>query len=331
MVFKTLNIDMSNYNLYKSLGLIQVIINMNTIQLGKAFHLSILKNHDRPIITNADLYSILLKLYHDQAYDGIRIGKITKKRPDIQTYNSKIRALKASGIITPLTGAKSYLISGREKPSAEQVGCYLYPYSYLCYLSAMDYHGITDRIPKSVHLMTPPSQVSTSLLAKQYPDNWKNENTHEKIRNIKMSSKFERKDFIYHTNKNFNVYKEISNSGGLRVSPLGRTFLDMFKTPKYCGGFDHVLDILEGSGLRYLKLILNEFSKYGSNIDKSRLGFILENVLEIRDPLLDEWALSAQRGSSRVLVPGKEFSPYYSQKWCISINQESLQRYGTRN
>lgn len=304
---------------------------MTSIKLNKAFHLSILKNHNSPIITNADLYSILLKLYHDQSYEGVRIGKITKTQPDIQTYNSKINALQSNGIIVPLTGVKAYLISGRESPSAEQVGCYLYPFSYLCYLSAMDYHGITDRIPKSVHLMTPPPPISASLLSEQNPNNWTNENTHAKIRNIKMSAKFEQKDFIYHTSKNFNVYKEIINSGGMRVAPLGRTFLDMFKTPKYCGGFDHVLDIMEESSSRYLKLILKEFSQFGSNIDKSRLGFILENVLNVRHDSLDEWALSAQRGSSRVLVPGKEFSPYYSEKWCISINQESLQHYGTRN
>jgi len=300
---------------------------MDTIKLDKAFHLAVLKHHDSPIITNADLYSILLKLYREKSFEGVRIGKIKNDCPEIETYKYKVNALENSGIITPLINTKAYVISGKGEPSAEQAGCYLYPFSYLCYLSAMDYHGLTDRLPKLVHLMIPDPTQSASLGQSEYSA----DNIYSKSRNIKINKKIEGKEFVYHKSKGFLVYKEINGSGGVRVSSIGRTFLDMFKKPVHCGGFNHVLDILEESGTRYLKLILKEFDMYGSNIDKSRLGFILEEVLGVKDLILDRWASTAQRGSSRVLVPGEKFAPYFSERWCISINKEDMQVYGTRN
>ena len=101
----------------------------------------------------------------------------------------------------------------------------------------------------------------------------------------------------------------------------------MFQKPSECGGFSHVLDVLEEYGEKYQRLILKEFDTHGSNIDRSRLGFYFESVMNIKNTILDQWANQVQRGSSRVFMPGGEFSPYFSERWCISINMEYLQQY----
>jgi len=303
-----------------------------TIKLDKAFHLAILKNHSSPVITHADLYDILLNLYQKKSFEGVKIGKITKDEPDIDAFKAKVRALENSGIISSLEDSRAYSISGKGAVSAEQAGCYLYPFSNLCYLSAMEYHGLTERIPKVVQLMIPKTAVYRGLLKEHYSQDWLNKNIYSHKRNIKISKKkISGKTFRYFETSKFSLYKVIPDSGGVRVSPIGRTFLDMFQKPSECGGFSHVLEVLEEYGEKYQRLILKEFDKNGSNIDKSRLGFYLESVMGVQNKILDKWAESVQRGSSRVFMPGGDFSPYYSERWCISINMEYLQQYGIRN
>jgi len=303
-----------------------------TIKLDKAFHLAILKKHNSPVITHADLYDILLSLYKNKYFDGVKIGKIRKDEPEFDIFKAKVRALENSGIISSLEDSRAYSISGKGTISAEQAGCYLYPFSNLCYLSAMEYHGLTERIPKVVQLMIPKTHIYQNLLKENYSKEWMIENIYSNKRNIKIrNKKISRKTFRYFETSKFTLYKEVPDSGGIRVSPIGRTFLDMFQKPSECGGFSHVLDVLEEYGERYQRLILKEFDKNGSNIDKSRLGFYLESVMGVKNKILDKWSEKVQRGSSRVFMPGGDFSPYYSERWCISINMEYLQQYGTRN
>lgn len=320
--------------MYKSLGLIHEELNVNsseTISLDKSFHLSVLKLHSSPVITNSDLYQIILDLYKNKEFEGIRIGKINKEKPDDAIFKQKVSALERTGILTPIIENKAYIISGKGNFSAEQAGCYLYLFCNLCYLSAMEYHGLTERIPKTIQIMIPDKYTYRELFNKRFSAEEINENPYLKNRSIEIKSKIENKSFQYYKTKSFNVYKEIPDSGGIKVPPIGKTFLDMFQKPDECGGFNHIVDILEEKFVDYKRLIIKEFDLHGKEIDKARLGFLVESLLGIQDVKLDEWAEKSQRGGSRKLSPKDDFSPYYSERWCISINIKRLEKYGTRN
>jgi predicted transcriptional regulator of viral defense system len=299
---------------------------MTTISLDKALNQAVLQ-HPYPLITRVELYDILLQMYETKIYKGRKIKQITKDLPSREIFRKRVAALSGSGVLAPYKRTSAYVITGKEDPTAEQSGCYLYPYAYLCYLNAMEYHNLTDRIPKSVHLMMPPAALSKELFLSRH----KPENIFLSRSNARITSKIDSKDFFYHQTINFPIYPEVTNLGGVRVSSIARTFLDMFKKPVHCGGFEHVLTVFEDYGKTYRKKIISEFDQQGSNLDKSRIGFLFENHLGITDSTIEEWSKNTSRGGSRVLVPGQAFSPYFSERWDISINHERFTHYGTRN
>ena len=108
----------------------------------------------------------------------------------------------------------------------------------------------------------------------------------------------------------------------LRVSTIGRTFLDMLREPDLCGGIYHVLDVFEEHASRHAKLIVDEIDRHGKQIDKTRAGYILAERMDLSDPRMDQWKNAVQRGGSRKLYAGNPYSSEYSEQWCLSINVE---------
>ena len=85
-----------------------------------------------------------------------------------------------------------------------------------------------------------------------------------------------------------------------------------------------MLDIYESNAKRFSQLIIDEVDRHGAPIDKVRVGFVLEEVCQLSSPVLNQWAVHAQRGGSRKLDADAEYSPDYSEKWKLSINVPSL-------
>ena len=106
----------------------------------------------------------------------------------------------------------------------------------------------------------------------------------------------------------------------LRVSTLGRTFLDMPQQPDLCGGIRHVIELYEEHAHTCLSVILPEITQHGSKIDQARAGYILEEHCAITDPAIDAWATDAMLGGSRRLDPQAEYAPVYSERWRLSLN-----------
>ena len=106
----------------------------------------------------------------------------------------------------------------------------------------------------------------------------------------------------------------------LRISSIGRTFLDMLRDPQLCGGMRHVMEVFEEHGATYLPLIVDEIDRNGVPIDKVRAGYILDEKLGIKNDRIEAWVAFAQRGGSRKLDASDEYVPVWSGKWCISLN-----------
>jgi predicted transcriptional regulator of viral defense system len=105
-----------------------------------------------------------------------------------------------------------------------------------------------------------------------------------------------------------------------RVATIGRTFLDMLREPGLCGGIYHVLDIFTEQAPRYLRLIVDEIDRHGTKIDKVRAGYVLAERLNLTHPAFAVWQTCAQRGGSRKLDAQADYSPRFSETWCLSIN-----------
>ena len=214
-----------------------------------------------------------------------------------------------------------YNIIGK-KPSIEEISCIINPFSYISHLSAIEHHGLTNRISKTLFLSSPPEkkwnelakQKMSSDLGELFSDYLKSGLPRLKRINIDKINK--------HT---LNIYKScylgaFKSHNNIRVSKIGRTFLDMIREPNLCGGIEHILDLYQEHAEKYLRLIVEEINRNGKKIDKVRAGYILTERCKLDHPLIHEWEQCVQRGGSQKLDASAEYSPEYSERWNLSIN-----------
>lgn len=278
--------------------------------------------HKKPVITTYDLYCYLLRLYQDKTFDGVKIRGVSLDAPEQITFDNIISSLQKSGFIHKVEGLDAYYLSGVEKPTTQQILCTVLPFSYISHLSAMEWHGITDRIPSVVHV--------TICSNKEFKSLERNKISSELGgASVGKSFSFQRKLSVndvngklinFHEMKCFTPQKEIYGTGGVRVSSIGHTFLSMLQHPEWCGGFSHVYDVFCENAEKHKAVIIRELDKSGNKIDRSRAGYIMDEVLGIKHPAIDKWKLEVMRGGSRKLSPENDFSPNYSEVWCLSLN-----------
>jgi predicted transcriptional regulator of viral defense system len=297
---------------------------LKTIPLKEALRLTIIKEHRKPVITEYEIAKYMFAIYKNKKYDGIKIGKISKNEPDYFVVRNNILDMESFGLIQRIQSLPIFSLKSHNFPNAQQVACSANPCSYIAYLNAMEWHGITDRIPKTVQVVTCSNAEFKNLvnndLTNEFPE----------AIDLKMLipkrlvelPKIDGKSFIFHQKRDFKIPKEQSGSGGVRVSSIGDTFLDMLKKPEFCGGFDHVFDVFKEYGSEYLPLITKAINKNGNAMDKARAGYILEEVLGISHKLIDKWKESVSRGGSRKLIASQPYKAVFSETWCISINNE---------
>lgn len=298
-------------------------MNIETQPLREALLKMIIEDHNKPVIAEYEIVRFIYTLYRDKEYDGVKIGKIKQQEPDFRVISNSISNLLSSRVMTRCKNLPIYQLTSKNKATAQQIICSLNPCSYLSYLSAMEWHGITDRIPNTLHLVASTADFFKTFhldyLKKNFPEG---ENlTPLTPKRIVKSMTIEGKEVNFHQRKNAKIPKEQFNSGGIKVSTLGETFLDMLKYPDLCGGFDHVIDIFEEYGEQYLSVIVNDIDKNGSSMDKARAGYILEEICNLSHKKIELWKAGVQRGGTRRLIPNNAYTNVYSEVWCISINR----------
>lgn len=250
----------------------------------------------------------------------------------LSLYMELVHLLTSFGLIAPAKGFKSgtvFHLFGRNKPAPMEVACSVDPFAYVSHLSAMEYHGITDRFAKVLYLSTPPAQewkeqadVRMEKGLKQLKDGY----LASRLPALRFQ-KFERIDGVrveLMRRSHRGAFKTIK-SPSIRVAMIGRTFLDMLREPDSCGGMLHVVDTYREYAGRYFRLILDEVSKHGTLIEKARAGYLLETLCHRSDPVIDAWASRVQRGGSRKLDPQAEYAPFFSERWALSVNVPALE------
>ena len=281
---------------------------------------------EQPVVTSYQLGLIVFELYKTKSYKGEPIN-IQKPYAESATYNKISKQLQEEGILIMYKGlpVKSvFSLLGRSHESVEDIVCTIDPFGYISHLSAMEYHGLTNRMPSKLFMSSPtPKKWTEFAREKMRKDLGEvfdiySQNGLPMLRRTKLE-KVNRKEIHRFSSVHWGAYKNIKGRS-MRVSTIGRTFLDMLRNPELCGGINHVLDIYKSHAESYQKLIINEINLHGAPIDKVRAGYIMDERLNMNFDELDEWVKQAQRGGSRRLDASSEYESVWSDKWCLSLN-----------
>ncbi len=282
---------------------------------------------NRAAFSRYELALIVWRLYESKMLNDAKVVGLSRATADLRAFKAAEDSLLQSELIKNIGKPKSpfYVWSGASEHNKFEMACCSDPFSAVSHLSAMELHGLTNRISERVFI-TSPSAKQWGILAQEQMEKDLGENFYRfkaiarlpVLTRINLEKIGRRPLTRYETKSHFGFVK---SGPEIKVTSIGRTYLDMLREPQLCGGLQHVLDVIRDNGQRHFKLIFNEFEAHGHAIDKVRMGFLLENLCLVKNPNLDEWAMRfASRGGSRKLDPRMPYAPNFSTKWCLSIN-----------
>lgn len=234
---------------------------------------------------------------------------------------------KAAGFLKEeftLSGQTFYRSFLQKDVSVRELICCIDPFAYISHLSAMSLYSISEREPFTIFTTTPSlkewNQLATAKMEKElstYFDDYIKLKL-PKLEKIKIESIKSRSVHTFSSNTP-GKFKKMGDN--LRVSKIGRTFLDMLRQPQLCGGINHVIEVFTNHAETYLQFIIDEIEKDGKPIDKVRAGYILEEECNIQHDIFEQWRQFKQRGSSRKLNASSDFdATKISTNWDLSIN-----------
>jgi len=327
--FITLSIDeldKVSCHLYMSSGHIQMATE-RPISLSQAASLALSK-YPHPTLTAYSLGVLVFELCTAGAIDGQRL-RLKTPLPERRHYRQVLEFFLSHGVLREIRGFplhSVFMVIGQHEPSAQALICTVDPFAYISHLSAMEIHGLTDRLPQTLSVSSPPSmqwrQFADAKMQRELGTHFHEyiETGLPQLLRTHLDKLLGHPLQITHT-LHLGAFK-ILEPDGVRVATLGRTFLDMLREPDLCGGIHHVLDVYQAHAKRYLGLIVAEVDQHGKAIDKMRAGYVLEELCHLESESLPVWVRSAKRGGSRKLVAKNSYSSTYSEKWCLSLNAE---------
>jgi len=296
------------------------------MEFSKAFTLA-LGDIDKPVLTLYEIAITFYFLYKFKKYKKETITNIKKERADVNDLYRNLNKLINEGLLNEFRGFPSrsvYKLLGRKDESVEDIVCTVDPFCYVSHLSAMSFYGLTNRDPNKLFISTPSPtdwrKSALDIMEKDLGDEYLNyiESGFTLLRRNNFI-KILRVEINRNNSLHLGAFRKVKDRE-MRVSTIGRTFLDMLRKPDLCSGMYHVLEVFDNNANNYIKVIVNEVDAHGNIIDKVRAGYILEERLGIKNDVIDKWLNVVQRGGSRKLDPSSEYIPVWSDKWCISIN-----------
>ena len=290
-----------------------------------ALQLRVLAECRGPVVSAYDLGVQLAHLVHEGHYQGRPLSLPGQGLNARMWYEARTELERRGVVLQERWLPKGYYLTAAGKTADPiEILCAIDPFGYAAYFSAMSIHGLSDRLPRIVYFVTPEPgrwkqlarEKMTRDLGDARPDD--SENTLPPLRHTSVPK------------IHGNVIQTIrtKETGGwrhlreerIRVATLGRTFLHMIQKPDYCGGLAHVIDVYREHAPSNLAVILSELSQHGTDIDRVRVGYILEERCGVSDRRLDDWLRYVARGGSRKLEVSAEYAPVFSERWSLSIN-----------
>ncbi len=294
-----------------------------------AQHLRALK---RPLVQDADLAVCFFLALRD-AGDQAELETVEPEALRRSFRNFRKTLVEFGGIERfPATGTlHGYLVGMAGVPEPEKAICSLDPFSYLSHLTAMVWHGLSDRLPKTIFLTRPSPSLWRTLAASKLESQlgdmgpWYRAAKLPAYRPIDMGAIKKRPLHFWNSSRLDQAYSAAFkrvDDGAIRIATVARCFLDMVREPDLCGGIDHVMEIFEEHGPKHLEAIVNEIDHHGNKIEQARAGYLLEaaDASLAANPKLQKWAGEVVRGGSRKLDPSADYADTYSERWALSIN-----------
>ena len=296
--------------------------------------LDIIISSKRSAISKQSLYREFIKLWLDKEYKSINISDLRYNSKDHKKkFKRGLKELETSDKLKCIGDeivGPSYFINLTISPlDPLKIISDLYSLGYFSHLSAMKIHKLVNGDSDIVYFST----VDRKGWKKHFLDNLEKDKSvpldnYEKdildlIPRFPTEGNYISKYLLVFTNKNFGHWEIIN---GLRVRKIAFLFLDMVRSPQYCGGVETVISVFEKYAPILLEEIIETAHKHGTNIDRARIGFILDELMGVAHPLLEQWKIEmvGLRGGSRKFVAYLPFEPEFSLIWNISLNHDSV-------
>lgn len=276
--------------------------------------------------TRYDLARIAWRIYKLEKFDGTPLRK-QRDELDRPTFNRVESQLVRNGVLRSIPGlpdGAAYTLVGANTSNPRVLACAVDPFCYVSHLSAMEFHGLTDRLPEFLYVSSPAPAEWTRFAHDRMKKDLGEE--YERYSEVGIAL-LRRISFTKLAGRAIHQFKSVHlgafthiKDQHIRVATMGRTFLDMLREPGLCGGIAHVLSVFRENAASNARLIIDEIEQHGNGIDKVRAGYVLEEICKIIDPRISTWVSFAQRGGSRKLDASAEYSSNFSEKWALSLN-----------
>lgn len=296
------------------------------ITLAQASSLAVAK-YDRPVMTSYRLGAIVFHLIKAGRIDGQSIDR--PGPPNRRHYRQALTFLTSYAVLSDvreLPAESTFTVLGRSSVSAAEIACTVDPFAYVSHLSAMEMHGLTDRVSQTLYLSSPDAKVWKGFATERMQKDLGADLDayvaagFPVLQRTRMEKLLGQPVHVTHS-LHPGAFRK-SPESEVRVATIGRTFLDMLRQPELCGGIHHVLELYREHAARNLALIVAEVTQHGGPIDKVRAGYVLEEVCGLQHSEFAEWQKFAARGGSRRLVAANEYAPTYSERWALSLNAD---------
>ena len=197
--------------------------------------------------------------------------------------------------------------------------------SFASFATAMEIYGFSNRIPKTYFMQTLSqkdwSVESKSRMQRDLSDGLTEYGNNEMPPLTRSNpAKIRSSNIQWIRSQNALGGWRWIDDRSVRVSTVGRLFLDMMQRPELCGGIRHVIEVFSDYAAQYLPAILAEYEAHANNIDKVRAGYILEEHCALRSDVIQQWTSFATRGGGQKLDVSSDYAPTFSERWMLSIN-----------
>jgi predicted transcriptional regulator of viral defense system len=278
------------------------------------------------VVSRYELANVIWRIYKQESFNGAPL-RSHREALDRAAFNRHEATLVQNGVLRSIPGLPenaAYVLVGASVSDARVLACAVDPFCYVSHLSAMEFHGLTDRMPEQLYLSSPAATrwraFAAERMKKDLGDAFE-AYVRAGLPPLQRTAMIKLANRPVHmvTSLHLGAFRHIKDQN-IRVSTLGRTFLDMLHEPLLCGGLSHVLAVFREYAVANKRLIFDEIDQHGKSIDKVRAGFIFEEICKVTDPRIDAWVAYAQRGGSRKLDASGDYSATFSEKWALSIN-----------
>ena len=215
------------------------------MELRTAVALEIGRLH-QPVVTDYHLGNLVFRLYQAKTYRGEALDRLQKEVLERADYTRLRDGLVTDGVLQrtkEVPNKDVFVVLGQDQAAAEDIICCVDPFCYLSHLSAMEYHGLTDRLPKLLFVTSlPQSQWGAQATERMQKDLGAEGLTAylqaglPPLRRLRLD-KIQRKTLSLHTSAQCDPGAYVTVQGKpRRVATIGRTFRDMLREPDLCGG-----------------------------------------------------------------------------------------------